>query len=377
MVPARSALPAHVRLLLESLVEPQRCRGLDDRRWDLLIRAARSARLLGVLATRIASTGPIDAIDEPVRRQLTAALVEPRFQRIKALYLIATVEKLMRPLGVTPILLKGAAYIVQKLPLSEGRLLSDVDLMVPRSELDRVERQLTHAGWTFRKTDAYDQHYYRAWSHELPPMTCAGQALDLDLHHAILPPTGRLHPDAARLIGSAVAVADCPFRVLAPADQVLHAAAHLFQDSDCIGRLRDLVDFDGLMRCFGSRDPRFDERLLEHARAHQLGRPLYYAVQLSRAWLDTPVAAALDQGLEDHLKPNRVARRLVISGAALVLPPPDPDAGRGARERIAGALMRLRAMWLRMPPWLLAYHSLRKAVRQFLIWRGSRNPRTA
>jgi hypothetical protein len=39
--------------------------------------------------------------------------------------------------------------------------------------------------------------------------------------------------------------------------------------------------------------------------------------------------------------------------------------------------MQLRAMWLRMPPWLLAYHSLRKAVRQFLIRRGSRNPGTA
>lgn len=376
MIPTRSALPAHVRLLLECLIDPQRCRNLDDRQWDLLIRSARTARLLGVLAARIASTG-LDAMDEPVRRQLTAAPVEPRFQRVKALYLIETVEKLMRPLGVTPILLKGAAYIAQKLPISEGRLLSDVDLLVPRSELDRVERQLIHAGWTFRKTDAYDQHYYRAWSHELPPMTCAGQALDLDLHHTILPPTGRLRPDAARLIGGAVAVADCPFRVLAPPDQVLHAAAHLFQDSDCIGRLRDLVDFDGLMRHFGSRDPRFHEMLFEHARTHQLGRPLYYAVQISRAWLGTPVAAALERNLKDRFEPNRVARRLVIRSAVSVLPPPDPDTGYSARERFAGALMQLRAMWLRMPPWLLAYHSVRKAVRQLVSRRASRQPKTA
>ena len=145
-------------------------------------------------------------------------------------------------------LLKGAAYIAQDLPLSHGRLPTDVDLMVPRASLDGIEQALKNAGWEFEKNDPYDQHYYRAWSHELPPMIAAGQAMELDLHHTILPPVGRIKPDTARLFADAVPVPGSPFHVLCPQDQLLHAVVHLVYDSDFVGRLRDLLDIDALFR---------------------------------------------------------------------------------------------------------------------------------
>jgi hypothetical protein len=234
--------------------------------------------------------------------------------------------------------------------------------MVRREHLAGVERALLDAGWEFEKTDPYDQHYYRAWSHELPPMRCAGQALELDLHHGILPPFGRLKPDTDALFAAAIPVEGTPFRILSPADQVLHAAAHLFQDSDCSGRLRDLVDFDGLVRCFSAADDSFWQVLEQRGRLHQLGRPLWYALTFGRAWLATPVPVNFLRS-NRSAKPPAPARWLVTTLVPLALLPVDPDSASSARNRIAGRLMEARAFWLRMPPWLLLFHAINKFAR--------------
>jgi hypothetical protein len=359
---SKSELPAHARLLLECLVDPRRCVSLRESEWDVLIRSARSARLLGVLAGRIGRLTPADALPEAVTRHLLAGQIEARFRRQKALLLLRSVESLITAPGDPPILLKGAAYIMQGLAMAEGRLPADVDIMVRREHLGGVERALLDAGWEFEKTDPYDQHYYRAWSHELPPMKCAGQALELDLHHGILPPFGRLKPDTEALFEAAIPIEGTPIRVLSPADQVLHAAAHLFQDSDCTGRLRDLVDIDGLVRCFAERDASFWLVLEQRARLHQLCRPLWYALSFGREWLATPVPADFLQS-NRSAEPSAPARWLVETLVPLALLPADPDSSSSATNRIASRLMEARAFWLRMPPRLVLFHSINKFIR--------------
>jgi hypothetical protein len=241
--------------------------------------------------------------------------------------------------------------------------------MVARAALDDVERALLNAGWEFEKTDPYDQHYYRAWSHEIPPMRCAGQALELDVHHTILPPFGRLRPNTEALFEVAVPIAGTPFHVLCPSDQVLHAAAHLFQDSDCIGRLRDVVDFDGLVRLYSAAEPdRFWEELLARSRLHQLGRPLWYAVTFARAWLGLPVPNQIENGLNEFC-PHWAARLALRALASRTLPPANPDGERSLATYLAGRTLEFRALWLRMPAGVLAYHSAMKLLRT--LKRGS------
>jgi hypothetical protein len=305
---------------------------------------------------------PNGALPDAINRPLLAGSIEGRFRRQKALFLLRTIESQLSIQGGTPVLLKGAAYIVQGLTMAEGRLPADVDVMVRRGALDRVEWALLDAGWEFEKTDPYDQHYYRTWSHELPPMKCAGQALELDLHHGILPPFGRLKPDTEALFAASIPVEGTPFRVLSPADQVLHAAAHLFQDSDCSGRLRDLVDIDGLVRCFAGRDVSFWQVLEQRARLHQLGRPLWYALTFGREWLATPVPAAFLSS-ERSAEPSGLPRWLVKTLVPLALFPLDPNSAGRAKNRIASRLMEARAFWLRMPPWLVLFHSINKLFR--------------
>jgi hypothetical protein len=369
--PPRDALPAHCRELLGVLIYPEHCRRLDEVAWDRLIRAARSARLLGTLATRLAASGLDASVPPLARKLLDAALIESSFRRQKMRFLLRTVDTQLGDIAHISVVLKGAAYELQDAPIACGRMPADVDLLVPKDVLGAAEVALLQAGWEFAKTDDYDQRYYRDWSHELPPLRYAGQALELDLHHAILPPIGRLRPDSSRLIAQAIAIPGHPFRALSAKDQLLHAAAHLFEDSDCTNRLRDLVDFDGLLRSqTGQAAPRdVAERL--RARAHELGlmRPLLYAAAFAARWCDTPGAADLLASTKARRLHRPASAVVALMGCALG--PPAPDQPTSGLRHLCERLLALRALWLRMPPWLVVFHTAAKTWRSVLALRRS------
>jgi hypothetical protein len=354
--------PASVRPLLAALANPSACERLDEAHWDRLIPLARSARLLGVLAHRVTTTFDAVRLPERVQRHLHAGLIEARFKRQKTLHLLHTITPLLSGHAQPWVLLKGAAYIAQDLPLAHGRLPADVDLMVRRSALDGVEASLVNAGWEFEKTDPYDQHFYRAWSHELPPMQAAGQALQLDLHHAILPPIGRIRVDTGALFDEAIPIAGTPFHALSAIDQALHAVVHLVHDSDMVGRLRDLVDIDALFRLLPLSDDTRALALIDRARRHGMERPLWMAAQLCSDWFDTPGADSVLRQLRKAGLP-RLGGKTAVRLGSRVLGPPDPERGLNRTHRLAGLALESRALWLRMPPWLLAYHGLSKAGR--------------
>ena len=129
---------------------------------------------------------------------------------------------------------------------------------------DAGRHLLLRAGWEPVKLDPYDQRYYRTWMHELPPLRHHRRRTVIDVHHTILPESGRLRPDPADLLQAARPTGDGPFRVLAPTDMVLHSAAHLFQDGTLGMGLRDLTDLDALLRHFGET-PGFWSALVRRA----------------------------------------------------------------------------------------------------------------
>ena len=148
---------------------------------------------------------------------------------------------------------------------------------------------LRRHGWRSTKLSPYDQHYYRAWTHELPPMVHVEREVELDLHHNILPRMARLKPRAELLLQGSEPIAGQHFRKLADVDLVLHAMTHLMFDSALADALRDLVDIDDLLRHFADADRRFWERLLERAVALDLTRPAFYALRYTQRLLGTPV----------------------------------------------------------------------------------------
>lgn len=330
---------------------------LSDRAWDRALRVAWSAGMVGSLAQRIAERG--GTVPAKVERHFAAMRSTVRYRHQMARVELDRVAATLAPLAVPIIVAKGAAYVLQDLPGGRGRLFADVDIIVPRARIDEVERALKAAGWQSEAMEAYDQHYYRAWSHELPPMRFGGHPLELDVHHTILPLTGRIQPDAGALFDAAVRVEPRPFLVLSPPDQLLHACAHLFQDSDLSDRLRELADIDGLLRAYGA-DASFWPALAARTRLHGMTRPLFYALRYARAYFDTPIAPSAPRPASPNAALLQLMDRLVYTA----LPPCDPDGKATLKVRAARLLLYIRSLWLRMPPALLLFHLSKKGLRR-------------
>jgi hypothetical protein len=357
-MPEGRPLPDHVVSLLTVLAAPDAARALALEQWDLLVRVSRGARLAAALGARV----PPDAVPERVAGALASeqAVVDHQNQMVRLE--LHELARALAPLDVPVVLLKGAAYLLADKAWARGRLLGDVDILVPRARLEAVERALLDKGWESEVTDAYDRRYYVEWSHELPPLRRPGAALELDVHHSILPVTGRVRPDAAALLEASVALPGTPFRVLCREDQVLHAAVHLFQDSDCAGRLRDLVDLDGLLRELGD-DAAAWGTLVARARLHGVTRPLWYALRFTQALLGTPAPASARAALDGAAPPAPV-RALMDRLVPRALLPAHPDRLPPWRAGLAQFLLYVRSLWLRMPPGLLATHLARKGWRR-------------
>lgn len=341
--------------LLSMLHDGAAARTLSLADWEPVLRLGRQARLLGLLGHRLASDEALwSALPPQVRGHFRSA-INYSACRLQAVRMELRALDPVLPADVRVVLLKGAAYAAQGLGFACGRMPNDVDLLVTRADLDATEAALRAAGWVADDVDAYDERYYREWSHELPPMRKPGHALELDLHHTITPVTSRTRADDALLFAGMVPLAGTRFWVLHPCDQIVHAAIHLFQDTELDGRLRDLVDIDGLIRHHLRSDADWVE-LLSRVRSHRASRMLWYALHFCAAWLGTPVPAA-----RWPEAPPEAARRAMDWIVPRTCLPRLPDGAPGLERRLAGQIAQLRYHRLRMPTGLLIRHLAHKA----------------
>ncbi|MFN3544297.1 MAG: nucleotidyltransferase family protein [Thiobacillus sp.] len=327
--------------------------------WDLLVRQARAAGLLARLSARLREHDLSAAIPAAARWHFEAADTLAQRQQVAVRWELQQIRAALDDLDAPVIVLKGAAYVAAGLPAATGRLFSDIDILVPREALAQVESALMLAGWHATGLSDYDKRYYRRWMHELPPMQHVARETVIDVHHAILPDTARVHPDSTRLRARAQPVEGLPgIHVLAPEDRILHAAAHLFHDGELPHGLRDLTDLDLLLRDAGADDA-FWPRLTARANELELGRSLFYALRYLRHFLDTPVPETAVSALAPHA-PGAATLALMDAVFSRVLA---PDHASCADRLTPTARMAayVRAHWLRMPPHLLLPHLFHKA----------------
>jgi hypothetical protein len=335
----------NARLLVRALRDPASLG--PDTDWSGLISAARAEQLSGSLAMRMEGQKVpprIAAIFESARRNSAYA-------RTQALWEAEMARRALAPLGVPVILLKGTAFHAANLGACRGRSVGDLDILVPRAEIERAETALIEAGWERMKAaEGYDDLYYRQWMHELPPLIHRTRDRMIDVHHTILPLTARPTPDAAAMLAASVTL-ESGLRILSPADMIVHAAAHLLADGDLAGGLRNLWDIDRLLRQFAAGDPAFWETLDERARLHQLAGPVARALRLSHNLYGTSLRAGARTrlSLADRLFRARLLAR--------------NEWGQEERKALRFAFY-VRSHWLRMPPLMLARHLWTKATRK-------------
>jgi hypothetical protein len=319
------------RLLARALADPASVATLDGAGWQALLTMARAELLSATLAHRL------DGIAKPAAAQrfLDDAKASCAQGRLVALWEVEMARRALGELGVPVVLLKGSAFIAAGLAAGQGRFVGDLDILVPRADLDRVEAALLGAGWEWVKPDPYDDAYYRRWMHELPPLIHRERDRMIDVHHTVLPLTARPTPDADALIADSIALPN-GLRILNSDDMICHAAAHLFADGDLSGGMRNLWDIHCLVDDFGIAG------LAERARRHGLTSAVRRALRLSHALYDTQLPGGWARSGSDD---DPYLRRLTARD------------GWGRQTRPVTRLgFYVRSHWLRMPPLMLARH---------------------
>lgn len=348
------------RLLLPQLAtRPEALARLSAAQWDIVIRQAMRAGISARLCFQLAETGTLDAVPERPRRHLESARTVALKHRRDVRWEVACVREVLQPLGIPIILLKGAAYALADLPPARGRLFADIDFMVPRDRIEEVERALLAADWVSTVKDAYDQQYYRRWTHQIPPLQHYRRSTVLDVHHTIIEVTARASVDADALAAESLPLdGDERLRTLAPADMILHSSLHLFSSGEFDRGLRDLLDLTDLLRHFGER-PGFWEQLVARAEALQLTQPLYLTLRYRERLLGLPVPAPLRQAVA-RWRPS-AGKRAVLDSLFMRSLLPNHSSCDGLFTPAARWLLYVRAHYLRMPVHLLVPHLLRKS----------------
>jgi hypothetical protein len=325
------------RLLAWILADPSRAQQLDHAAWTEILSMAHAEKLLGSLAAQLKG----QTVPAAAQNVLKRARLATDNERQIALWEAEMARRALAPLGITPILLKGAALAAAAVSAATGRHIGDLDILVPRDRLEEAEAAILAAGWEWAKPDPYDDLYYRRWMHELPPMIHRERDRMIDVHHTILPLTTRQTPDAEALVSGARKL-ECGLYVLAPEDMIIHAVAHLFADGDLQGGLRNLWDIDRMIREF-SAVPDFWLRLKARTQRHQLSIHLARALRLCHHIFETPVEGAL-AGDARKADVFYVGKLLARNGW-----------GQETRKLLAFAFY-IRSHWIRMPPLLLMRH---------------------
>ncbi|MBO9622502.1 MAG: nucleotidyltransferase family protein [Sphingomonas sp.] len=318
-------------VLARALRDPASVLALDSAGWTALLAVARAEQLIGTLAHRVQGL----AIPSAATRVLEDARASVEQGRVAALWEAEMARRALAGTNIPVVLLKGTAYAAAGFAAATGRSIGDLDILVPRARIDEAEAALLAAGWEWVKPDPYDDAYYRRWMHELPPLIHRERDRMIDVHHTILPLTARITPDAEGLLADSVALEN-GLRILAPADMICHAAAHLLADGDLAGGMRNLWDIHCLIGEFGIEG--LEARAVRHgllSAVHRAARQAndLYGTSIPERWR-----------VWDSADPLYRRRLLARDGW-----------GRPTR-RFTRLAFYIRSHWLRMPPHLLARH---------------------
>jgi hypothetical protein len=340
---------------------PQHTLALTLSEWDLLVRQARCAGVLASLHYLLESENLLDQV--PIQPRLHINSAHIHFSRfvLSLQQEIRYIQDALKTLDIPLVLLKGSAYSVIDNNVAQGRLFSDVDILVPEASLLAVETALIKSGWMTNTLDLYDQKYYRQWMHEIPPMRHLKRQTSIDVHHNILPKTSEFCPSADLLLANIVKVPEQNLWVLAPEDRVLHSATHLFHEGEWDHGFRDLVDLHNLLSSFAEKE-NFWTILLQRADQLKQQIPLYYALRYTHKILNTAIPQHILNASTQTL-PNPIQRYWMdmLFLRALM---PNHASCNDCWTGFARWLLFIRSHWLKMPLHLMIPHLLRKGLRR-------------
>ncbi|SNY54220.1 Uncharacterised nucleotidyltransferase [Arsukibacterium tuosuense] len=234
-----------VPLLIQCFRDPEQFQAKASAAcWTDLLQQARSMGLTAQLRALFDRHKLLDSLPETVQKHCEWGWRYYQKQQASLFYELFELEPCLAEADYPCLLLKGAAYQALGLTVSEGRLYSDIDLLVSRQQLNDCKAKLFFAGFFEPAVSAYDKHFYLELSHENPPLYHVKRGTALDLHFALFPLAGRKNLITENVFASASPIAGSCFQVPSLSYLYIHAAIHFFWQEEQHKLTKDLIDLD-------------------------------------------------------------------------------------------------------------------------------------
>lgn len=330
----------------------------SQKEWEYIVRVARDSSVLSRLASLYRANTDLpnylgehfDAAIKPsdlLRQQVN-------FEAGQLVNFITT------DCSTPPVFLKGAGYTLANYEVGKGRTFSDIDLLVEKVDLPKVERKLMVYGWGADKTDEYDQMYYRKWAHEIPPLRHCSRMTLLDVHHNLVPLVSGKAPDIRLFTQDLVSILDGKAYVLAHHGMTLHSAIHLFYQEEYHHGFRDLADLHMMFNEFGQTDS-YWQKLYDLATNSDFKLELALACRYSKLIFDTDIPQAFLDKTQALLPAS--AKLSILDWIFMRVLQPHHTLCQIRFMGLAHALATIRGHWIKMPLHILIMHSSVKAYK--------------
>ena len=343
------------------LLEPKRALRFDLDTWQSVILVLREEKLLATLYHLSLEKAVFEQYPEFAQRHLYSASIYARRQSKQIFYEALLLQELLEKNGVTPIFLKGANYTLRSSRNSQGRICSDIDVLVKVEELDSCESLLLSQNWHSEKLTQYDEQYYRQWAHEIPPLIHPFRGTVLDVHHNLYLPISGRSPKIELFINELEFTAD-NFAVLKIPQTVMHSIIHLFMNENFSSGMRDLFDIYRLIE--EHSDESFWKDITVLARqSHFLVELQYCLVALETIFsFDAPEYVSIALHDNQLSWPQKIWAKHIFVNAIL---PQHPLISLN-RQHFASSVAYFRGHWVKMPKTVLVKHFVVKMYHQLL-----------
>lgn len=215
-------------------------------------------------------------VPDPIAARLEDQMWRSRGARIMLEHHLQALLKALSAQGVDVLVLKGAALAHGLYPAPELRFYHDLDILCRPSDYPRLRDTLLSSGYASDDPhDALTHRRSRLESHAVRNFVDPSGSVELEVHFDVLQfGLVERHHDAFWHAARTMTAGPMEMRVLAPAHQLLHIAAHAHRH--CYSRLLWLIDLDLLVRRWG--DEIDWECAMRTARAEGLGTVLRHAL---------------------------------------------------------------------------------------------------
>ncbi|HAW93981.1 MULTISPECIES: nucleotidyltransferase family protein [unclassified Arsukibacterium] len=278
--------------------------------WSDLLQQARSLGLTAQLKALFERHNMLNELPETVQKHCAWGWRYYQKQRASLFYELMQLEPALAQTNYPCVLLKGAAYQALGLAVSEGRLYSDIDLLVNRSQLSDCKAKLFFAGFFEPAMSAYDKHFYLELSHENPPLYHVKRGTTLDLHFALFPLAGHKNLVTEQVFASASLLEGSCFQVPSLSYLYIHAAIHFFWQEERHKLIKDLIDLDLLYNQLAERQ--LLQQLLNDSKQFGALEPVVNTLLLVEKLFNRQLPAEIASQLANSPERRNFARALLL-----------------------------------------------------------------